>query len=640
MDDSQITENSNAPNLFEESSVDEHQRNVSVNFLKDLINKVVRGFVSSLHNDVPDIWQSFNEVLHIIQPYSTLIAGDNQLMHYVERAYHHVCQRPNCGLDISALALAFPQSVSKLQEDSTTKKRPKFHSTSKGFNLNNFSSRQMGKQKKGIIVPKDVMISSGKIFEDINAVDSKYLFEEDNLCLNDLHKSLPFVVYEISLREASWGKPLGIATTAVNTDLAETLQNLSSSCESPALQINRNLSTVDKLEQSKNDSEEERHAKLPCTGREIVEKLVKGNFLGLTKFAYLIQAESKRYDPYNLIVVPRNKIKSEHFVVSSHAILHVLPNRPSELVPLSEWYNEAILFSAVVKYGFFKNFLLAKMFLRWKHVKKLIQFKVLREHVSKSILSCTGRFSSALLRIYSQVIDMDQVILLPLNDHACKPLKEFNNITMNILKDGHECIKMFYTYCLSVVNKTIEKCFKHMESCKDQLKQMPKGQHSLSVVKEIKAAKSQNLLDAKHEIVQLEKFVQLVEYILIEILLKLAKKNICLFVSDVLECEAIKDNGLFVVDVKFDKHDHLVMNPNVKVLQGSLYSALECVLNILCQSSNSLHVQADIDAKEHVTRVGDSSSSSDRYIYSSFNFLCYHNNKVLDKAVSKSLCRN
>ena len=583
-------------------------------FLDDLVKKVVHGFVSSLQNDLPEMWQSFNEVLQIIQPYSSLLEENAQLMHYVERTYHHVCKKPDCGLDLNALALAFPQQISKLQDGCNLQINRKltFPSVTQDPETEVSLSAMKTQEKKGINVPKGTVIPPEEIFDD-NLVNIKHAFPDKELNISDLRKSLPFVVYEIGLREASWGRPLGITATALNTDLAEILPGVISPRPSGLHPSDDISSTSKKSVQDKKDSREEKVVKRPLTGREIVEKFVKGHFLGSTKFAYLNRAESKHYDPYNLVVVPRKKIKAEHFVVSSHAILHVLPNCPSELLPLSEWYKEALLFNAILKFKFFKNFLMAKMFLRWKHVKQINQFRVLCDHMSKSMITCTPGFGLALLRIYSLVVDLDQVQLLPVNDQRCKPLHDFNEMTIKLLDDAQECLKMFYSYSLSVINKTRENCFEYLEYCKEQLGKKPhnrKGQ-SISVAKERRAIKLQNMKLAHQEILQLDRFIQLVEQILITKLLTLARRNICTFVNDVLDCRFVKDQGLFHVALEFDTADKLVLNPGHVMLQGSLFFALESVLRILCQTSDVSEV-GFMNAEETDVEVEDSSFAPSR----------------------------
>ena len=572
-------------------------------FLDDLIQKVVFGFVSSLQNDSPEMWQSFNEVLHIIQPYSSLIEGNAQLMHYVERTYRYFWEKPECGLDINALAFAFPLQMSKLQDGSSSviNQKVKFPSVTQDVEA---GAEKKSREKKGVSVPKGAVIPKSNEIFDKDVVKMKHVFPVKELNIVDLRKSLPFVVYEIGLREASWGKPLGITATALNTDLAEMLPEVVSPRTSRPHPIDDVSSTSRKFVQDKKDALEEKAVKRPLTGRELVERFVKGHFLKSTKFAYLNRTESKHYDPYNLTVVPRKKIKPEHFVVSSHAILHVIPNHPSELVPLNEWYKEALLFSAARKFHFFKNFLMAKMFLRWKRVKKVSQFRALCDNVSKSMITCTAGFGSALLRIYSLVVDLDQVQLLPFNDQRCKPLPDFNDITIKLLNDAQECLKLFYSYCLSVVNKTKENCFEYLEYCKDQLgrKTRNPGGQSISVVKERKAIKLQNMKLAHHEIFQLERFIQLVEQILIAKLLTLARRNVCSFVNDVLDCKIIRDRGLFNVSLEFDKTDKLVLNPGYVMIQGSLYFALESVVKILCQSSDVLESDFKGEVGENVER--------------------------------------
>lgn len=558
--------------------------------LQDLVEKVVHGFVVSLQEDSADIWQSFNEVLEIIQPYSALIEENAQLTHYVGRTYNHFCENANCGLDVNALSLAFPREMQRMKQkdQAVYSRKVKFPSGSPEPSEIRLPVNKMEKRKR-ISVPKGTVVPSSDIY-DGHIEKSSRVFPDKKLHIDDLRKSLPFVVYEIGLREASWGRPLGMTAVALNIDLAEILLKPTSPQDSESY-LNEGSTLPSSLKSSLDNKivQEEKAERRRLTGREVVEKFVVGNFLGATRFAYLNMAPSKRYDPYNLVVVPRNKKEPEHFVVSSHAILHVIPNGPSELQPLAEWYKEALLFSAILKFNFFKNYLLAKMFLKWKHVKKMSQFRALRQYVGKAMVSSTPSFGSALIRISSLIQDLDQVQFLPLNDLSCKRLQKFNGVTVKLLNDAHECLKMFFSYCLSVINKTSEHCFEYLDYCKEQLQrksQKPKG--SLSLAKERKAIKEQNVKLAHHEIYQFEKFVKLVEQILLTKLLTLARHNICTFVNGVLGCEEIKHKGLFSVLLQFDKMDKLVLVPSRRILQGSLFFSVESVLKILCQSSDFL----------------------------------------------------
>ena len=78
-----------------------------------------------------------------------------------------------------------------------------------------------------------------------------------------------------------------------------------------------------------------------------------------------MRAVDKRYRPYDLISVPKDKVNREHFVFSVFGVLHVVANQPSETLLLEEWYKYAVLWEACSKIAFFKNFLVKKMFRRF-----------------------------------------------------------------------------------------------------------------------------------------------------------------------------------------------------------------------------------------------------------------------------------
>ena len=75
------------------------------------------------------------------------------------------------------------------------------------------------------------------------------------------------------------------------------------------------------------------------------------------KFITLIPCpECQRFDPYELKVTkPHLAQNREHYVFSSTGVVHVSPNRPTEVMLLSEWIRETSIFSTLrrVQYVYF-----------------------------------------------------------------------------------------------------------------------------------------------------------------------------------------------------------------------------------------------------------------------------------------------
>ena len=69
-------------------------------------------------------------------------------------------------------------------------------------------------------------------------------------------------------------------------------------------------------------------------------------------------------------------MEPEHYVFSTFGVLHVSPDYPSESMSLAEWQCDSVLFNAISKMAFFKNYLYRKMFTRYVNSPVLINLDI------------------------------------------------------------------------------------------------------------------------------------------------------------------------------------------------------------------------------------------------------------------------
>lgn len=80
------------------------------------------------------------------------------------------------------------------------------------------------------------------------------------------------------------------------------------------------------------------------------------------RISRLVKLSTLLYQTHDVIFVYILQVNTEHYVFSTFGVLHVYPDQPSETMSLSDWQREAVLWNAVSKIPFFKNFLVMKMF--------------------------------------------------------------------------------------------------------------------------------------------------------------------------------------------------------------------------------------------------------------------------------------
>ena len=412
-------------------------------------------------------------------------------------------------------------------------------------------------------------------------------FTPKPLNFEDLNMSLPAVVKEISRREAEFTGALGLTAIALDVALPQT--RVPTPPATP--KKSSSLPMIVTPGHPRTTPREDQAVKSAMTGREVVEAFVKRRFLGDLKFAFLNLVPSRRHDPYNLIVVPEEKVHPEHYVISSHCVLHVQPNRPSESQSLADWYREACQFRAISNIGFFKNFLVMKMFQKWKEIKKFSQFLKTEADIESSLLANVPSFGSALLRISGLVQDLAHVTFLPSETDFCYTLEEFEDVVFRTSATGRKYVQKFFNYCQMIVDKTQESCLDYLQYCEFQVKHHRHNYHeSLAVAKEKRIIRQHNLKLAREEIRRLGAFASLVDQILTSHLLGLAQRGICGFVDQTMAGPRDERDGLFCANLIFSDEHELSLSPSSEQVSHSLAAALRSVLTSICNQSHAMMV--------------------------------------------------
>lgn len=568
--------------------------------LKKLIS---RAFITALHqsNDVK-CWHHLREVIELAEPYLSILKT-KELCHYAERSYLELQGQDNLQDVCEVLQRAFVDVIADVQ--SVDKKKSKFPSVlDEGVLL---TSRKKHAISKGVRIPRGEVKSSmppmclpanEQIFDHEGKL-SHYPKAIKELSLIDLRISLTEVVKEISTRESVLGVPLGMTILALDVNLPPThTPSPPPKLKPPSVPVTsqKNVGKDSELERKKLVAKKET-VFVPRTAMEIVEDFIKGSFLGELKFAYVNFAPSERYNPYNLIEVPKDRVDPEHFIISTHSILHVAPNCPSESQLITDWYIEASTFQAVMNLSLFKNFILKKAFMKLKNAKKFTFFKKTKNDIEQSLIQNVQTFGSALLRISSLLSDLSKVTFLPFETKSCYSLSDFEEQSFKTSDTGRTYVNKFFAFCQMIVNKTQSNCFEYLKYCEAQIKSHRHNyKESLSVSKEKKQVRQRNLRLAHEEVAKLGNFVNLVDHIIIQNLITVAQTNICRFVDVTLPGPRPDREALFKADIVFNDNHRLVLSPSTKQLTYSISSSLEIVLSIVCNLSRAMELDEDTKA--------------------------------------------
>ncbi|KAJ8313858.1 hypothetical protein KUTeg_008419 [Tegillarca granosa] len=604
----------------------ENNGNIAEEDVVDLKRELISLFIVALQQDSRAAWVYLHEVLGLVEPYKEYLDQldtKSEFFHYVERIFHHVDLHKERLFDLQitdSIAKVFPKEVALLRQIGAHPAR-NYCSVQpvQLLRLGSVSSLTSFHMvpKKTAQSPRQLMLlpdGSNPYSTHIPHEDDKLLMTKP-LTIGDLRKSIADVAFEMATRESIWTQNYGNMTMALQTDIPEEVDQTSPKEPSPPTRRSNGStprSSVSSLSGGKKQSKTPRsiqEEQVPVmTGREAVEYFAKLHHIGKIKSIYFNMVPHRHYRPYDLISTQKNKANPEHYVFSTFGVLHVYADQPAESMSLSDWQREAVLWTAVSSIPFFKNFLIQKMFYKWRYNKLYLDYSRKREAMGANLLQAVPSFGAALLQIYRLLKELITVKFLPFDTDKCYQLSEFENLVNYKNMQGEKILEKFFRYCKMVVDVTAEESFKKLRYCEEQVrKKTVFTKDSLHMQRLKKETREENLRRARSETSRLGNFVKLVDQMIVEHLFDISKTQVISFVQDVLYIgsEAPRE-GFFTANLIFTKQDMLGLAPVKDKFLKVLSSTLKGIPSVLCANA----VPMDGSITDHDTTGDDTESSA------------------------------
>eukprot|EP00795_Rhopilema_esculentum_P014239 gene14239-5264_t len=552
---------------IKQEDVEEESERIQMEELAFLANTFSGCAATVLQRGFQGDWIRLRELLQIMQPIGTALLQFHEVQHYVQRLFQFIDENSKI-----AVELKLPEILKSVFVDFQYEKTQlSYPSAGKDNEVADCREQQCRPRAKEIVNnnPDNLFNLSWK--------DIEKKLQPKQLSLIDIPRYLPRVISEISRQEAVWNEGLGLTLIAANTDIPADIQSHQRSF-SVQSENSRLTSSHDTLEWAA--------AKMPKTGLEVVESLVKSQSLELTKIWYLNLKESKQYNPYDLVVVSKNKLNPEHFVISVFGVLHVKPGGESELVSLGQWFREAIVFRTIQKIDFFKNFQICKALMLWRNNVNYLKFLKIRKQVKDMHLLEVPSMMSAILKIKSLLSEMQDVSLLPSDTASCYSLDKFNQAVFLILQNAKKYAGKLNSHCQKILSKVEKDCLEFLQYSEFQIEQKSNNiKESMTLARQRRNKQLKNLKVAKYIGQKLPCFVRLVEELLHQFMLVFISENIANFVHGVMGANSIERKGLFSAAFVFDpESSSLVLSPSPEEFIRSLKVSFDNIPVVLSES--------------------------------------------------------
>ncbi|KAH9510306.1 Dynein heavy chain domain-containing protein 1 [Bulinus truncatus] len=594
----------------------ECHEDVNEDDIMNLKKELIAVFITTLQTDSRAQWSIFVEILALLEPYKEYFdyfETKAEFHHYLERILHHVDMHKSKLFDLQIdayLTQVFPEHIKQLKAKGSAPSKNYCTAPVPGLAMsqgNNLRSLESPVPAKSHKYQSGLLPDGSNPYAAVIPSDEEILGVK-GLTFRDINKSMGTVALEMAARESVWRQSLGTTALALAAELPveETLETTS-----------RNVSDTDSKiyvtprKKTPRPVPNMKDVILEMNGREAVQYFACSNHMGKVKSIYLNLAPSRHYRPYDLISVPKSKTNPEHYVFTTFGVIHVYADQPSDSLTLSEWQREAVLWSAISSIPFFKNYLISKMFERWRRNCKLIDFQRKQAVINKSLLTATPSFGAALLQISRLLKELLTVPFLPTEIDKTYQLTEFeNNINYKNIQ-AEKFLNKFFRYCKLVVDFTAEEAFKKVKYCEEQLKKKTYfSKDSLSLQRLKKEDREKKLANAQQEASFLGNFVKLVDQLIVEHMFEITKTQSLQFFNVVLvgSSESQRE-GFFKANLIFSKEGELTLFPSKKRFKKALDSTFQNIPTVLMSRSIDLDIcNPDKDPLE-----GDISSRSDGF---------------------------
>jgi len=177
----------------------------------------------------------------------------------------------------------------------------------------------------------------------------------------------------------------------------------------------------------KKGSKTDKIMKSITTGEKVVQFFAIYGNTTPTKFIFCEKVDHTNehiYSPYDLKVVPRDKIGKDYFIVTPTGISHSypadeaskkmnekIPDNVTEFYSFSVWMYQSTLFNILRRINYFKQYLPFKLFSMWRNYNRFKKFQSVRKSLSERLFLTKPAFVEKMIQANSQINKISKVSL-------------------------------------------------------------------------------------------------------------------------------------------------------------------------------------------------------------------------------------
>eukprot|EP00960_Hanusia_phi_P047196 758288-Hanusia_phi.AAC.1 len=319
------------------------------------------------------------------------------------------------------------------------------------------------------------------------------------------------------------------------------------------------------------------------TGTQAVQFFATADESEETKVMFLNRCDTGLdFRPYDLVVIPREEIKSEHFTISASGVVHINPGVPAQFTPLSEWWRASSIFSTLRTIPFFKNYLVSKTRLLWFENVRYRKYCQIRRRLVSRLFLAKKAFFSILMEINRQTVDVRNVKFIQVKDKTTYSIDDFAESQTGVRS---QATKVFESIC-DKVQTLLEKVCEDVSSRVRQLELGPKEDEaansngkvrskSMQQEKQEAIARQRALALARQEVGLLTNFIRLADYMMVESLMTLTVESTEDFLGMLQSTHKV---GVYSITLSMAR-GRILYSPELSDIQAMMEIFLDALLN-------------------------------------------------------------
>ncbi|XP_041837721.1 dynein heavy chain domain-containing protein 1 isoform X2 [Melanotaenia boesemani] len=358
--------------------------------------------------------------------------------------------------------------------------------------------------------------------------------------------------------------------------------------------------TTCKNKKIRTDGRATKSKKHPLTGTEVVEMFAQKRDPGDLEFYYLKERDGDTYRPYDLQVISSSDAGSEHYIFSPDTVLHVTKTGFGGLVSLAEWNREYVLWTALQKIPFFRDFRPRKAFAWWQKNVHMILFNRRCKNLQDMLLLAVPQFRNALHLFTGIIEELKETHWMPLDDSKTYTLLEFRT---EMIKKSQECfliLEKLAQYHAVVLNMVKDESYRTHKELQLHIKLANRPNRSYEPI-HLHLAYQHELKKELHQseriLQKLGNFAALVHQMIVQSVVTIIQQDAISFLSRLKM--ASQQCCLFHTELCFSESSQLTMDPPVHMFQETVSECLLTAGNSVIQMCDSCGLFQEISSNAH-----------------------------------------